>query len=275
MLAARESRPTLLDVRWQLATGAEREAYLEGHIPGAAFIDLDGQLAAAPGAGGRHPLPSADGFAAAMRLAGVANDRAVVVYDAGSAIAAARAWWLLRYFGHQRTTVLDGGLGAWTAAGYELEAGIPTLERGDFIARPGRMALIDADRAAEVARAGILLDARAPERYRGVIEPVDPVAGHVPGARNLPTTQNLDRSGQFLDRAKLRTAFEQIGIGEGIELGVYCGSGVSAAHEVLALELAGYRAALYAGSWSEWITNPLRPVARDPDAPEQAPTRRG
>jgi len=261
MLASRESRPTLLDVRWQLATGAERDAYLEGHVPGAAFIDLDQQLSAPAGAGGRHPLPSAEAFCAAMRSAGVTNDRAVVVYDAVSAIAAARAWWLLRYFGHQRTAVLDGGLGAWIAAGYELEAGIPMTERGDFIARPGGMPLIDADRAAELATTGILLDARAPERYRGLIEPVDPVAGHIPGARNLPTTDNVDRSGRFLDPDKLRAAFEQLGIAGGIELGVYCGSGVTAAHEVLALALASYPAALYAGSWSEWITDPRRPVA--------------
>jgi len=208
-----------------------------------------------------------------MRSAGVANDRAVVVYDAASSIAAARAWWLLRYFGHQRTSVLDGGLGAWIAAGYELEveAAVPPVERGDFTARPGAMALLDADRAAETAANGILLDARAPERYRGLIEPIDPVAGHIPGALNLPTSENTDRSDRFLEPAQLRAAFQELGIEDGIELGAYCGSGVSAAHEVLALELAGYRAALYAGSWSEWITDPQRPVARDPDPPEPAP----
>ena len=275
LLATPESRPTLLDVRWQLATGAERDAYLEGHIPGAVFIDLERQLSAPPGTGGRHPLPSTGAFADTMRSGGVGNDRAVVVYDAASSMAAARAWWLLRYFGHQRSAVLDGGLSAWIAAGYDVETGIAMVERGDFTARPGGMALIDAGRAAGLAKSGILLDARAPERYRGVIEPIDPVAGHIPGARNLPTTDNVDRSGRFLDPDRLRAAFEQIGVGEGIELGVYCGSGVTAAHEVLALELAGYPAALYAGSWSEWITDPQRPVARDPDAHKQPPPGRG
>jgi thiosulfate/3-mercaptopyruvate sulfurtransferase len=275
LLVSRESRPTLLDVRWQLANGAERDAYVEAHIPSAVFVDLDEQLSAPPGPGGRHPLPSAHAFAAEMRSVGVANDRAVVVYDAASSMAAARAWWLLRYFGHRRASVLDGGLGAWTAAGYELEAGVLSAQRGDFIARSGGMPLIDADRALELTTNGILLDARAPERYHGLIEPVDPVAGHIPGARNLPTTSNLDRSGRFLDPDRLRTTFEKTGIGEGIELGVYCGSGVTAAHEVLALELAAYPAALYAGSWSEWITDPRRPVARESRGAPAGPSNNG
>jgi thiosulfate/3-mercaptopyruvate sulfurtransferase len=228
------------------------------------FIDLDAQLASPPGQRGRHPLPDADSFATHMRAAGVSTARPVVVYDEGTSMAAARAWWLLRYFGHPDVTVLDGGLAAWIRAGYPLETKIPAAAFGDFLARPGGMPVIDADEAAEIATRGILLDARAPERFSGQVEPVDPVAGHIPGARNRPSSQNVDQTGRFLDPGALRETFEQLGVRKGVELAAYCGSGVTAAHEVLALELAGYRAALYPGSWSEWITDPARPVARDP-----------
>ena len=261
---SRTPPPTLLDVRWQLATGADRDAYRRGHIPGASFIDLDKQLAAPPGRQGRHPLPKADQFAAAMRSVGVRNDRAVVVYDAADATAAARAWWLLRYFGHPQVAVLDGGLAAWVKAGFPLTMGAPPGHPGDFDPRPGGMPVLDAGGAAELAERGILLDARAPERYHGVSEPIDPVAGHIPGARNLPTSQNVEESGRFLGRQVLRSGFERVGVSAELELGTYCGSGVTAAHELLALELAGYRGALYPGSWSEWITDPARPIARDP-----------
>ncbi len=252
--------PSLLDVRWELATGPGRAAYLEGHIPGAVFVDLDTQLAGPPGAGGRHPLPETDAFAAAMRTAGVWNGRSVIVYDAATSVAAARGWWLLRYFGHSRVAVLDGGLAAWIAAGHRLERGPAAPEPGDFLAAPGAMPLLDADGAATMAAHRALIDARAPERFRGVHEPIDPVAGHIPGARNRPTSENIDRAGRFLDRDRLRHAFEALGLSDDGEIGAYCGSGVSAAHEVLALELAGYRAALYAGSWSQWITDRSRPV---------------
>jgi thiosulfate/3-mercaptopyruvate sulfurtransferase len=255
----------VLDVRWELGGPPGWEQYLQGHIPGAVFVDLDGALAGPRGKGGRHPLPRADAFEAAMRAAGVSDRQPVVVYDAGSAMAAARGWWLLRYFGHAEVRVLDGGLAAWRAAGYPVQTGTASVSRGDFVARPGAMPLIDAAGAARLAAHGVLLDARAAERFRGEKEPVDPVAGHIPGARNLPTAANVDAEGRFLDRDALRAAFEGAGVREGVEVGAYCGSGVNAAHEVLALELAGYRAALYAGSWSEWITDPERPVATGPD----------
>jgi thiosulfate/3-mercaptopyruvate sulfurtransferase len=251
---------TLLDVRWSLGGPPGRPQYLQGHIPGAAFVDLDTELASPAGSGGRHPLPDPDQFAAAMRRAGVFSDRSVVVYDAAAATAAARAWWLLRYFGHPRVVVLDGGLAAWIEAGFPLQSGLPAVGEGDFSARPGGMPVLDADGAARLAVSGVLLDARTPERFRGEQEPIDPVAGRIPGARNLPSSENVDRSGRFLDPAVLRAAFGRLGIDEGVEVGAYCGSGVTAAHEVLALELAGYPAALYAGSWSEWITDPARPV---------------
>ncbi len=262
-LLARTGRsPALLDVRWELGGPPGREAYAEGHIEGAAFVDLDRELAGPPGPYGRHPLPDPDAFTASMRAAGVCAGRAVIVLDGAASTAAARAWWLLRYFGHDEVSVLDGGLAAWVAAGHPLTAVAPTIEPGDFVARPGAMELLDAAGAARVARRGVLLDARAPERFRGESEPIDPVAGHIPGARNRPTTDNVDATGRFLDQRALRAAFGEVRIRGGIEVGAYCGSGVTAAHEVLALALAGYPAALYVGSWSEWLTDPLRPVAR-------------
>jgi thiosulfate/3-mercaptopyruvate sulfurtransferase len=231
---------TVLDVRWQLGGRPGRDAYLEGHIPGAAFVDLDTELSAPPGAGGRHPLPATADFEEAMRRAGVSNHRPVVAYGEG----AARAWWLLRYFGHPDVAVLNG---AWP---YELERGEVRIDRGDFVALSGRMPLLDAAGAAEMAQRGVLLDARAPERYRGESEPIDPVAGHIPGAVNLPSTEVVDADGRY-----------RVPEIEGEALGAYCGSAVSAAQLVLALAAAGRPAALYVGSWSEWITDPNRPVA--------------
>ena len=262
LAASATERPTVLDVRWQLLTGADRQAYLEGHIPGAGFVDLDRQLSDPPSSRGRHPLPSAERFGAEMQALGVSAARPVVVYDAGNSMAAARGWWLLRYFGHPRVAVLDGGLAAWSDAGHPLDAGAQTHVVGDFVARPGSMPIAGADDAAAVAAAGILLDARAEERFQGLVEPVDPVAGHIPGARNRPTTENVDADGRFLHSGRLRAAFEQLGVRDDLPVATYCGSGITAAHELLALELAGFPAALYPGSWSEWITDPARPVAR-------------
>jgi thiosulfate/3-mercaptopyruvate sulfurtransferase len=263
LLAAGEGRPALLDVRWALGGPPGREEYDRGHVPGAVFVDLDTELAGTPGRGGRHPLPDGGAFEAAMRAAGVRGDRPAVVYDAASSMAAARAWWLLRYFGHPDVRVLDGGLAAWMAAGQPVATEAPAPERGEFTARPGGMPVLDADGAAELASRGVLLDARAPERFRGEQEPIDPVAGHIPGAVNVPSAENVDGEGRFLGPAELRERFAGVGLSDAAGLGAYCGSGVTAAHEVLALELAGFPAALYPGSWSEWITDPKRPVARD------------
>jgi thiosulfate/3-mercaptopyruvate sulfurtransferase len=256
--------PTVLDVRWELADGPRRGDYEMGHIPGAVFVDLDASLAAPSGAAGRHPLPDREAFEADMRAAGVRGERPVVVYDGATSMAAARAWWLLRYFGHPAVSVLDGGLAAWQRAGLPLEVGDPVRRppAGDFVARPGGMPILDAAGAqALAARGGALLDARAPERFRGEREPIDPVAGHIPGARNRPTALNLAADGRFLDPAQLRPGFAASGVDGAVEVGAYCGSGISAAHQVLALEHAGYAAALYPGSWSEWILDPDRPVA--------------
>ncbi len=261
-----EPRPAILDVRWELGAGARRDLYEEGHIPGAAFVDLDAELSGTvspSGAGGRHPLPTVTDFETAMRRAGVDIARGVVVYDAVTSTAAARAWWLLRYFGHPEVAVLDGGLSAWVHDAGELEVG-PGVRGdggGDFVGRPGAMPVLDAAGAAALAHSGALLDARAAERFRGEFEPVDLVPGHIPGARNRPTTLNLTDAGRFLGSAELRAAFARAGVGEGAPVGAYCGSGVTAAHEVLALELAGFRASLYPGSWSDWVSDPARPVA--------------
>jgi thiosulfate/3-mercaptopyruvate sulfurtransferase len=253
---------TVLDVRWELATGAQPDAYAAGHIPGAVFVDLDQELAAPPGPGGRHPLPGAEAFTEAMRGAGVSADRRVVLYDAGTGMAAARGWWVLRYYGHPDVAVLDGGLAAWTEAGGALAAGEEqAATRGTFTARPGHMPVLDAAGAAALARTGVLLDVRAPERYRGDTEPIDPVAGHIPGARNRPMAANVDATGRFRDPVAIR---DELAVGPDTPVGVYCGSGVSAAHTVLALDRAGIPAALYAGSWSDWITDPARPVATGP-----------
>lgn len=257
---------TVLDVRWELGwpPGAGHERYLEGHIPGAAFVDLETALAGPPGDGGRHPLPAVDDFGAAMRSAGVWDGRPVVVYDGGNLMAAARAWWLLRYFGHPRVFVLDGGFGGWLAAGHAIERGVVAVEAGDFVPRAGGMALLDASGAASVARDGVLLDARAGERYRGEQEPVDPVAGHIPGAVNLPGSELLRLEGGLLGVEGLRERFEAVGVRDGVEVGAYCGSGVTAALSVLALSVAGFDAALYVGSWSDWIRDPSRPVVTEP-----------
>ncbi|XHM95900.1 sulfurtransferase [Peterkaempfera sp. SMS 1(5)a] len=255
--------PALLDVRWQLGGPPGEQEYRKGHLPGAHYVDLDRELAAPPGPQGRHPLPDPAVLAEALHRAGVSADRDVVVYDAGPATSAARAWWLLRWAGHPSVRVLDGGLAAWTAQGLPLSTETPGHGGGDFTPVPGGMPVLDADEAARLARSGLLLDARAGERYRGETEPVDPRAGHIPGAVSAPTTGNLMEDGRFLPAEKLAARFRDLGVA-GTGTGVYCGSGVTAAHQVLALEAAGFRAALYPGSWSEWSADPERPAASGP-----------
>ncbi|MEU6331422.1 sulfurtransferase [Streptomyces sp. NPDC047049] len=261
----RPTAPVLLDVRYQMGGPPGRPEYEAGHVPGAVYVDLESELASPPGPGGRHPLPDLDVFTEAMRAAGVRADRPVVVYDGGQGWAAARAWWLLRWTGHPDVRVLDGGLAAWKAAGGALSVDQSTPQEGDFTPVPGGLALLRADDAAALARRGVLLDARAAERYRGEVEPIDKVAGHIPGAVSAPTTENVVEGGTvFRDAAELAERFASLGATPKAEVGVYCGSGVSAAHEVLALAVAGVPAALYVGSWSEWSADPSRPVATGP-----------
>ena len=270
--------PALFDVRWRLGGPPGIDSYLAGHLPGACFVDLDQALAGPPGsgAGGRHPLPDPAVFETAMRAAGLHQGQQAVVYDEGDATIAARLWWLLRYFGHERVAVLNGGLAAWAAADLPVSTEVPDPERGSFTAGPGGgMPVLDDAGAARIGRSGFLLDARVAERYRGEVEPIDPAAGHIPGAISAPAWGNLTRGGLFLSRAELARRFRGLGLprpselvpqaGEAPLIGAYCGSGVTAAQEILALELAGLRAALYVGSWSAWSADPSRPVATGPN----------
>jgi thiosulfate/3-mercaptopyruvate sulfurtransferase len=253
---------TLIDVRWRLAGPPGKDDYAAGHLPGAVFLDLDADLCGPPGAGGRHPLPDPDHLQRVLRAAGVREGRPVVVYDLGDGPAAARAWWTLRWAGHRAVRVLDGGFAAWAAAGLPVTAEVPDPEPGDITVRPGGMPVLDAAAAGRLASEGVLVDVRAAPRYRGEVEPIDPVAGHIPGAVNLPTTDHVEAGGRLRAADALRSRFAEVGIDDGVRVGAYCGSGVTAAHTVLALNLAGHPdAALYVGSWSEWITDPDRPVA--------------
>jgi thiosulfate/3-mercaptopyruvate sulfurtransferase len=275
--------PVLLDVRWALGGPPGIDSYRAGHLPGAVFVDLDTDLAGPHGSGGRHPLPEVAVFGAAMRAAGVQFGQPVVCYDDGDATIAARLWWMLRHHGHDQVRVLDGGYAGWVAAGLPVSTEVPSPVTGDFRAGPGRLPVLDTGDAAVLARTGVLLDARQPERYRGETEPVDPVAGHIPGAISAPTRSNVGPDGRFLAVAALRDRFTRLGLLPGAgpsavpahavfaddpapAVGVYCGSGVTATHEILALELAGLPgAALYVGSWSQWCADPARPVATGAD----------
>ncbi|WP_460682998.1 sulfurtransferase [Modestobacter lapidis] len=253
----------LLDVRWRLGADTGRAEYLAGHLPGAVYVDLPTELSAPPSpGGGRHPLPSVQRLQSAARRWGVSAGSRVVAYDDAGGSAAARAWWLLRWGGFPGVALLDGGLAAWTAAGGELETGDVAPAAGTVVLSAGGMPVLDADDAAALPTAGgVLLDARAAERFRGEVEPVDPRAGHVPGAVSAPTTALLGDDGRLLPAAVLRERFAALGVRPGTPVGVYCGSGVTAAHEVAALAVAGVDAALWPGSWSQWSADPTRPVA--------------
>jgi thiosulfate/3-mercaptopyruvate sulfurtransferase len=265
--------PVLLDCRFDLtAPGAGREAYLRGHLPGAHYADLNLDLAGQISAtSGRHPLPTPDSLARRCAQFGIERDVQVVAYDEVNGSFAARAWWLLRWLGHRQVAVLDGGYRAWLADGGELESGAMPAAVSLATAAPvtavvDRSAVLTAD---DVLRAladpsRVLVDARAAERYAGTVEPIDPVAGHVPGAVNHPFADNLGTDGHFLAPAELRRRWEARLAGKAPENAILmCGSGVTACHDLLALEVAGLPGAkLYAGSWSEWIRDPSRPVTQ-------------
>lgn len=248
----------LLDVRWTLPVPDGRPAYRSGHLPGAVYVDLDTELAAPPSTAGRHPLPSVEDLQSAARGWGLRTGDPVVVYDDNAGQSAARAWWLLRWAGLTEVRLLDGGLSAWTAAGLPLEQDTPAVDPGDVTLTPGHLPTLDADGAAV---ADLLLDARAAERYRGEVEPIDPRPGHIPGALSAPTAQNVGADGRFRPAAELTERFTALGARPGEPVGVYCGSGVTAAHQALALTLAGLDPVLYPGSWSEWSADPTRPAA--------------
>jgi thiosulfate/3-mercaptopyruvate sulfurtransferase len=263
-LATDPGSVVLIDVQWSLTAAAGppgRDLYAAAHLPDAHHVDLDAELAGPPGRGGRHPLPQAHAVAAAAQRCGATNDSRIVAYDQGPSHAAARAWWVLRHFGASDVRVLDGGLAAWQAAGGPVTTELPEPGVGTFEAHAGGMPVVDADGAARAAQDGVLLDARTPERFRGENEPIDPVAGRVPGAVSSPTADYVEPDGRLLPADRLREFFSHKGLPVAGPVAAYCGSGVTAAHEVLALHEAGIEAALYAGSWSEWITDPTRPVA--------------
>ncbi len=253
----------VFDCRAQLGDPAWGNAAFEsGHIPGSAHLDLDRHLAAAPGAGGRHPLPRREVLARHLRELGVHGHSQIVLYDDASGAFAGRAWWCLRWLGHRKVALLDGGLGAYVAASRApLETGpARPRARGDFQVGKPLTRTVDAGQVLLASRGAskdvALLDARAQARFDGLEEPIDPVAGHIPAALCHPFTENLSADGTFKSLAQLRAAFEHLPA----EVICYCGSGVTAAHNILALVHAGYaEPALYAGSWSHWILDPERP----------------
>lgn len=256
--------PRLLDVRWQLGGPPGIDQFRTGHLPGAVYVDLDTELAAPPSAAdGRHPLPAVADLQAAARGWGLRQGEPVVVYDEAGGVSASRAWWLLRWAGVADVRLLDGGLRAWTAAGLPVATDEPDVDPGDVELTGGGMPTIDADGAAGWSQDGVLLDARAAERYRGEVEPIDSRAGHIPGAVSAPTADNLTAEGTFLPADDLSRRFAALGAAAGADVAVYCGSGVTAAHEAVALTIAGHTPVLYPGSWSQWSGDPERPVATD------------
>lgn len=265
LLASTElDHPVVLDVRYRMGGVGGPDEYAAGHVPGAAYVDLEADLADPPGPRGRHPLPDVARFEQAMRRAGVSGDLPVVAYDDWEGRAAARCWWLLRYHGHRDVRVLDGGWPAWVGGGGAVDTGNAIPTPGSFSARPGQVPVLEAGDVLDFAAKHTLVDARAPERYRGEVEPIDPVAGHIPGAVNVPTGRNLREDGTFLEPDELRRIYGEVLRVDGGDVAAYCGSGVTAAHDVLALAVAGIDAALYPGSWSEWVADPTRPVETSP-----------
>ncbi len=250
----------VIDFRWYLLGGKGRDAYGRGHIPGAVFVDLEAVTGKA--GGGRHPLPTAEQFEKEMQRAGVSRGTKVVAYDDVGGSVASRLWFLLRLFGHQSQAVLDGGVGAWGAA---LEMKEREVGPGDFrSSKPDRSRILDHEAVRRLT--GVpLIDARAGERYRGEKEPIDPKAGHIPGALSAPWAENLGPDGRFKSPEQLRKRFAELGIDEDNGAVAYCGSGVNATHDLLAMEVAGIKnGRLYAGSWSDWSSRDL-PIATGTD----------
>jgi len=267
---ADERTVRILDVRWYLQGKSGREEYARGHIPGAVFVPLE-DITAEQGPG-RHPIPGPERFAEAMRDAGVSAETHVVAYDDAGGSIAARLLWLLRRYGHTRASVLDGGLAAWTAAGLPVSVSVPKPARGDFASRPAPhvsavdSAYVNAARAGAERGETLILDARAAERYRGDVEPIDARPGHIPGAKNAPWSENL-RDGRFKTAGELKAYYESLGAGRAGDVIVYCGSGVTACHDWLALELAGFtQVHLYEGSAGSRAQYPALPAATGSEA---------
>ncbi len=257
----------VIDCRFELAKpDAGEAAYTGGHIPGAAYAHLDRDLSGPKsGRNGRHPLPAPAVLAATFGRLGIDGTTQVIAYDQDNGMYASRLWWLLRWMGHEAVAVLDGGLAAWIADGHAVTAGIEVHAARGFSGTPNPAFTVDAEAVGALAAssAARVIDARAPERYRGEVEPLDPVAGHIPGAVNYAFLRNLE-NGRFRSADALRAEFEAIISGVAVEQVVsYCGSGVTGCHNLLALEHAGLHGArLYPGSWSEWVSDPSRPVEK-------------
>jgi thiosulfate/3-mercaptopyruvate sulfurtransferase len=251
---------SVVDFRWSLLGGKGQDAYERGHIPGAVFVDLN--AVTGKEGGGRHPLPTGAQFEQEMQKAGIAPGTRVVVYDEAGGSIASRLWFLLRWFGHDAQAILDGGIGAWDGP---LEKDVPAVLAGAFRSRePDRSRILDFDDVRQLSGVA-LLDARAGERYRGEVEPVDPRAGHIPGALSAPWVENLGPDGRFKSPEELRERFAALSVDAENGAVVYCGSGVNATHDLLAMELAGLNnGRLYAGSWSDWSTRDA-PIATGPN----------
>ena len=256
----------IVDVRWYLTElGRGRTEYLAAHIPGAAYLDIDGELAAPATEGpGRHPLPTATAFAAAAGRAGIGSATHVVAYDASGGAYATRLWWLLRHFGHNQVSLLDGGWMEWLARNYATESGEPLITPSQFEPHTQAGSVLDAV-AIDALRSdpsALLLDARAAERYEGRVEPIDQRAGHIPGAKSAPFAANLRENGSFKSAKELRAQYAALGADQAKQIVCYCGSGVTATHDIFALTLAGYATPkLYEGSWSDWSSDAERPIA--------------
>lgn len=270
-LAERLGDPKLriLDARWYLDPAKKGlDAYRSGHIPGAFFADIESDFAGPGGerggALGRHPFPSAGQVQKVIRLFGITPGVQVVAYDDAAGGIAARVWFVLRAYGFDECAVLDGGITKWIAEGREVTEQPPSISTmTDFVVTPRPELVLSKDRMIEEKDRHLVLDARAPERYRGDSEPIDPRAGHIPGAVNAPFTSNLTSGPTpiFRPAAELRAHYEALGVRDDREPVAYCGSGITAAHDLLALQVAGFRGKLYAGSWSEWSSDPALPVA--------------
>ncbi|HMP40404.1 MAG TPA: sulfurtransferase, partial [Roseiflexaceae bacterium] len=250
----------IIDTRWYLLEPERGHAeYHAGHIPGAVYLNIDGDLAAPVGSGpGRHPLPSAEQFAEVCRRAGINADTHVIAYDIPNGMAATRPWWLLRYYGHQHVSLLDGGWQAWLAAGLPVTDAVITPPPGSFIPQPQAGMIVDASDVEALRHDPqmLLLDARAAERYAGYVEPIDRRAGHIPGAVSAPYAGNLAEDGRMRSAEDLAARYRALGAADARQIVCYCGSGVSATHTIFALQLAGYTALLYPGSWSDWSSDP-------------------
>lgn len=255
----------VVDTRWYLTNPAQGEQeYAQQHIAGAVYLSIEHDLSAAAWDGpGRHPLPKPDLFCAALGRVGIHNGSHVVIYDSAGGSIATRLWWMLRYYGHERVSILDGGWQAWQAAGGATASGVATPTPATFVGTPRTDMTVDADQVDQLRTNPqvLLLDARAHERYTGAVEPFGPRAGHIPGAHSAPFVGNLTADGLLKSSAELQARYQDLGADEAAQIVCYCGSGVTATHDIFALHLAGYQALLYPGSWSDWSSQTERPIA--------------